>query len=342
VTRYRPGVGLFIQSAQIGLYAETNQKGSIRPGDRVDVIGFVGSDRFGPYLDHATFRKVGEGPEPSPEVSGARDVLTGVREARLVRVRGRLLDAYEGPDEKVLRLSAEGVDFRAAVDATRDTPLPEQAVPGSELDLTGVVYLRELDAHGVPRSFDILMRTLDDLVVVTPAPGWIWTRRLRVYGVPLAVGLAALSLAVTIVRRRRARRRKPEHPQDPVTPRPRSPELDMQATLDGLSVATVMLDLRGQVTFCNARLLQLLDRPRSFVVGCDWDTFLPPDGARDRWRQRFRDAMREGAAPPDDIDELVTRRGQRARLAWWHAPVRDRKGRVVGLMSVGVVVVAPT
>ncbi len=75
---YREGDDvLYIEDKTEGLYVETKQPGVLRPGDRVEVLGFPAQGDYSPVLQDAFFRQTGSGPPPTPDAVTADEALTG-------------------------------------------------------------------------------------------------------------------------------------------------------------------------------------------------------------------------------------------------------------------------
>lgn len=205
VTRYRPARGLYLEHDGAALYAETDMTAPLRPGDRVEVLGFASADRYAPRLENTVFRRIAEGPGLEPLRTTAADVIAEAYEARLVRVRGRVLEIQAGPTERMLTLDDDGRTFRATLEGGPGTPVPAGVGRNGVVDLTGVVYLRDLDSNRVPRSFDLLLRSAEDLAVVVPAPWWTAERlnQALILSLLFALGLFVWALVLGGQARRR-------------------------------------------------------------------------------------------------------------------------------------------
>jgi PAS domain S-box-containing protein len=113
-------------------------------------------------------------------------------------------------------------------------------------------------------------------------------------------------------------------------------ERKFREMLENMRLFAVMLDLEGQVTFCNDFGLQLVGMERDAVLGCDWfETFIPPE-IRDEMRTTFLQNFSTGNFPTHFENEVLTAGGNaRVLIAWNNMVVRDTEHNVIGVSSIG-------
>jgi PAS domain S-box-containing protein len=182
------------------LWVKTAQPTALKAGDLIDAVGFPATGDYTPVMRDAIVQKIGSGPAPEPLKATAEQLQGGVNSGDLVRLSARLLNRTARPGEEVLELQAGELNFRAELD-TRAQQAPLNSIRiGSLVQLTGV-SLVEADENRDPKSFRILLRTPEDIVLLR-SPSW-WTPG-RVAGlVVLLAGVFLLSaLWVAILRRR--------------------------------------------------------------------------------------------------------------------------------------------
>jgi len=246
VTLDLPHRGLFIEDAGGGIFARTLQQESFQPGDLVDVVGFPAGGGYTPRLEHALARKIGSGARPQaievvlqrawsddpeslmvPAVAEHHSSSSGaglapgspgpVLDARLVRLKARLLHCFNAPTERVLLLHTQETTFSARW-ATEDQTAGFSALrEGSLVEVTGVCSV-QVDEAGIPSSFWLQLRSASDVVVLARPP-W-WTARHTLWAV---AGLATLLLGALAwvnslrsqvrTRTRQLRREVTEHQQ---------------------------------------------------------------------------------------------------------------------------------
>jgi signal transduction histidine kinase/CheY-like chemotaxis protein len=206
VTMQRPGRALFLQDETGGLEVATSNPETLKPGDRVDVVGFPGVGDYAPTLQGATFRRILSGPAPGPVRITGSDVLAGYHHAELVRLEARLLDRLaRSAAETVLTLETGDHVFTASV-ADPESVLAAVR-PGSLVALTGISLLQadltESTSGGQSqvRGFRMLLRTPADLEVIKAAPWWTVADALTLLAI-MSLGIAASVAWVVILRRR--------------------------------------------------------------------------------------------------------------------------------------------
>jgi len=203
VTLHRPAQFLFLQDNTAGILIRTDTAEAFQPGDEVEALGFPTTGRYTPVLDHATLRKIRAGPEPAPVPVSARQALSAnfdenVFDARLVRLRGRLLDLTTRSKEKLLVLQDGASIFNAYLDTTNQ--LASALRVGSVLDVTGVCSV-QVDGSRHPTSFQLQLRTPADIRVVASAPWWTARHTAAALGGMGTVLLAVVSWVLALRRR---------------------------------------------------------------------------------------------------------------------------------------------
>ena len=205
VTLRRPGGHIFVEDESGGIYIRTNEYvNHLKPGDRVDVVGFVAPGGYTPSLTEANFHVIGSDSLPAPIVISPEEALTGAFDAQLVQMDATLLGTEEKSYEYELKLQAGALLFEAHLlrDAA-DIDFISALVPQSRLRLTGVFSSRvESSISSVSfSSFRLLLGSRDDIVVLkTPS---IWTAELLSGTLWGALVLTLLALGwVTMLRRR--------------------------------------------------------------------------------------------------------------------------------------------
>lgn len=209
VTLDWPGRMLCIQEGASGLCMQTAQSTSIRTGRVVDVIGFPAVSQFKVTLENANFQSTESTASPlMAKLLTPDEILREDHDGELVQVEGELIGQDRATGDLTLLLRS-GTDFYPAIlpGNGSDENLPNLK-DGSRLRLTGVCNV-QVDTESTnrgeggvrPRSFQILLRSPDDLEVLR-VPSW-WSRD-HILGILAAVVLFAfIAVAWIVVLRRR-------------------------------------------------------------------------------------------------------------------------------------------
>ena len=104
VTLQRPGGSIFIKDATGGLSIETEQNTPLKPGDRIDVVGFAATGDYTPVVEDATLQKLSSGPPPTPVFITPEEALGGNYHFQLVEMEAYLLNRTVTSNEQVLTL----------------------------------------------------------------------------------------------------------------------------------------------------------------------------------------------------------------------------------------------
>ncbi|HWR90716.1 MAG TPA: PAS domain S-box protein [Dissulfurispiraceae bacterium] len=105
--------------------------------------------------------------------------------------------------------------------------------------------------------------------------------------------------------------------------------------LETLSLVAVVLDVQGNVVFCNDFLLETTGWRREDAIGRDWfGRFLPPD-VRDELKSVFLRTVNSGKFPPHYENDIIGSTGKRKLISWNNTVLRDLQGNIVGTASIG-------
>ncbi|MBI2948596.1 MAG: PAS domain S-box protein [Verrucomicrobia bacterium] len=200
VTLQRPERLLFIQDQTGAVMIESNQSGSPRIGEQVEVVGFPVVTEFAPALQGALFRSIGATNPPSAAAIDELQALRVENHGRLVRLQGRLLDSTVRPDGSVLVLQNRQTMFPAFLGHLPDRENLRHLREGSLLEVTGVCVLDPANSQ-TPTTFRILLRSLSDVAVLKRPPWWALRYALPVIGGLSAVVVSALVWAYSLRRR---------------------------------------------------------------------------------------------------------------------------------------------
>jgi hypothetical protein len=199
VTLERPGELLCIQDGPQGLCVRTSQTTLLQAGNIADVVGFPATGAYNPTLEDSIFKRQGAGRPVGAMPVSYRQALSGDHDSQLVRIEGVLTSEKTAGGDVVLVLSSGSEEFTAGLVAgPRAGKIPEWQ-PGSKLALTGVCMVQgftDLKTLGSsvsrPTSFRILLRSPEDVEVLSSPPWSIAERALAALGVVILAVLAWL------------------------------------------------------------------------------------------------------------------------------------------------------
>ena len=201
VTLQRP-MDVFIQDGSQGLCILSLPRVLLRPGDRVDVVGFAEIGEDTPVLRHALYRRIGSAPLPPPIRVTAREAQAGTFDTLRVSVDGILRDVRHSEIDRILVLQDGDVLFEARIVESKVRGDWSWLIPGSRLRLTGICSVH-VDRNRNPDAFSILLDS-PDRVVVLARPSW-WTLRNTAVILALVGGLTLVIGVWVVVLRRRVR-----------------------------------------------------------------------------------------------------------------------------------------
>jgi len=212
VTLAWPGRALCLQDASQGICVQTSQVTSVAPGAMADVVGFPAVGEYTPTLTDATFRPSRAGQPVAAQPVTPEQALGGGYDAALVQIEGRLIGRDRSTKDPTLVLSSGIFLFPAALPASSEGALSGNPKldwkDGSLLRIVGICSV-QVDAQrttmqqgtAFPKSFRILLRSPEDVIVLASPSWWTAGHALPVLSLALAVTLAVLGW-VAVLRRR--------------------------------------------------------------------------------------------------------------------------------------------
>ena len=194
-----PGNSVYLQDGDTGVQLLTRETNALVPGDTVEAVGILGWEGVRIVLREVVYRKIRSGPPPAPVSVAEPALLMPTLDARLVMLRGTLIDASRQRDRTRPTLQSGNTLFEAMLnyDGTKlaiDPPL------GAGLELTGI-YRLWFDDSRHSRGFTLQLRSPSDVVVYQHPRLWTLQRALAVSA--LLGGITLLGLGwITALRRR--------------------------------------------------------------------------------------------------------------------------------------------
>jgi len=195
VLYHQPGAYLHLQEDQQALLVLSRDTRPLRPGDRIEAVGFPGRQGSRIVLREAMYRRIGDAAEPAPLPLEAPGTLQPALDGRLVQIETTIVDVSRQP--RGIRLVAQSDG--ELLEALLDDP-GAKVGPGSRVSLRAV-YVLQFDQDGLPRTFQLQLRSIDDVAVLRP-PSWWTVRRTMALAGSLALAIL-LSLAWLVALRRR-------------------------------------------------------------------------------------------------------------------------------------------
>jgi PAS domain S-box-containing protein len=319
VTHQRPTGSFYMMDETGGLYVQTPDRTLLAPGERVDVVGFPSRGEYAPVLRGALFRKLGPGGLPEPVPITAEQGLSGDHDGALVRIDARLLDHSTAAGSQVLVLQAAPFVFDALLESAEARALASLR-SGSRLQLTGICTVA-VDERQVPRSFQVLLRTPDDVRVLQSAPWWTLRHTLWALGFMASSISAALGWVALLRRRVRVR-----------TEALRVQTARYRELVENASDVIYTLDNEGRFTSMNRAGERITGYHEQELLGVDVARVVTPEHVA-RARAIPSPDPRNAAVPVYELS-IVAKDGHAVTLEVSSRPICEN-GRVVGSQGIG-------
>jgi signal transduction histidine kinase len=207
--------GVYVQDGTGGAFVRTAQANLMRPGDRIEAVGFPNADSAGLTLGEAEIRKTGTADLPEPVRVGYAEIDGKSHTAKLVSVTATLIDQHKRWEGQVLVLQSGTKIFQATLLGGDEESLQDLA-DGSLLRITGVCQFWQPDAQATSpladatlpsASVNVWLRDRGDVVVLKRPPWWT-LKRIAWLTSLLIFGLIGALMWVRMLRKRVALRNK--------------------------------------------------------------------------------------------------------------------------------------
>jgi PAS domain S-box-containing protein len=190
-----------------------------------------------------------------------------------------------------------------------------------QTDFGSLVRIAEARAAGLKSCFAIPVLTAGGAALVLAF--FTSTPRERDDHLLSVVSIAASRLGAMIERRRA------EHALS-------ESERKFREMLNRIEVIAVMLDQRGNVTFCNDYLLALTGYEKREVLGRNWFDMFLIEEEQDNVFELFQDGLRRERIESHYENHIRTRDGRRRLIAWSNTIMHDARGKPIGATALGV------
>jgi len=196
------GNALFLESQGKGLRVLTQQSTPLEIGDLVDVLGFPAMGDSAPMLEDAVFHRIGHEKAPEPvqfNLTSPWEEFDGA----VVTTEAKLLNRQPQPDGLRLLLQHGDIYIDASLALATSANYLSSIPLNSKVRITGIGLVRSGGLWRVPESFRILLRSPQDVMVLS-TPSW-WNLRHTLWLLGITAGVLLMVAAWMVVLRRRLR-----------------------------------------------------------------------------------------------------------------------------------------
>ncbi len=190
---------LFIQDQSDGLRVRTVAAPVVQIGDKIEVVGFLETQGgHALTLVESLVRKIGSESPPNPIPADIPGILQRRHDATLARLEAVSLEQVSSSVGDTLQLRTGQTTFLAKL--VRNNGKMDSVAPGSRVQVTGIAQVESEPSRqpagfssGEPLagSFELLLRSPKDVVVLAQPPWWTMNHALMLAGALLLVLLVA-------------------------------------------------------------------------------------------------------------------------------------------------------
>jgi signal transduction histidine kinase/DNA-binding response OmpR family regulator/HPt (histidine-containing phosphotransfer) domain-containing protein len=204
VTLQQPNGATFVRDATGGVVIHALGGAALKPGDRIDAVGFPAGSDFLAALDDAAVIGTTSGRMPPATYVTPQEALSGNYHNQLVRLEAHVVDRVGSSTGTLLTLQVDQLFFSAVLETTTRGVLDEVRA-GTLVQVTGVCVVEAETAvignRAAVRDFRVLLRGPEDVLVLAQAPWWSVRRALWLLAGMILVVLTALTWVLVLRRR---------------------------------------------------------------------------------------------------------------------------------------------
>lgn len=175
VTHSIGGEEVYLKDSSGSLRIYSSQPTSFTPGDEIEAEGFPLLEPLRPALHATQLRKVSSGPPPKPMAIDPDGKLATQLHHELVTLDADLLALRERSEGLILQCQRGKELFEAVLEEKMSDTAHNNLLPGSRLQLTGMMELRPSRLFYSPDwidGFRLHLRDAHDLEVLSKPPWW--------------------------------------------------------------------------------------------------------------------------------------------------------------------------
>ncbi len=316
----------YVSDSTGGVLIQNHQAVALQVGDSVEVTGLPVAvpGLFNPVLRDADISKLGHPGPLDPLLVTASDIVDEGYDAQLVQLDAVLVNQGAAKGSQTLVLQAGNRLFEARIDKQ---PLPALE-KGSLLRVTGITAIQTYESRQtlmplLPRTFSILLRNRDDILVLRSGPWWTADRTFRVLG--LACFVALLAFTWIAVLRRRVRQQTGEL---------RRSRQMLQLVLDNVPQRVFWKDRAGRYLGCNKAFASDagVPTPQDIVGKTVYDVFHEREPA-DVHAAYDRQVLETGQATSAYEETMVFADGTEHCARVTKVPLPGSVGGVIGVLG---------
>lgn len=207
ITLYQPGVEMVVETPEgDAVKVDSFEQSPLRIGQVVDVVGFPDPHEYSEMLTDANVLPSQQTRPIQPAPVSWDDARAGRHPFELVSMEGKLAAEVHEPHQDILVIQAGSHVFSAILartvwnDELHEAALPDYRV-GSTVRVAGVCFVTAGGPWHSERSFDLQLRTPEDITVLVSPPWWNVRRLLYLSAALLGLMLTALLWALVLQRK---------------------------------------------------------------------------------------------------------------------------------------------
>lgn len=209
ITLYQPGLELVLETPdRQAIKVNSFEQSPLRIGQLVDVVGFPDPHEYSEMLSDASVLPSAQMQPIQPVAVSWNDARAGRHPFELVSMEGKLAAEVHEPHQDTLVIQSGSHVFSAILartvwnDELRETALPDYRV-GSTVRVAGACFVSAGGPWHTERSFDLQLRSSEDVTVLLTPP-W-WNVRRLLYLTAALMGLMLTALLWALILRRKIR-----------------------------------------------------------------------------------------------------------------------------------------
>jgi len=110
-------------------------------------------------------------------------------------------------------------------------------------------------------------------------------------------------------------------------------ERKFKSIIENVKLIFIILDLKGNITFCNDYLTELTGWTREEILGNNWFNIFTPESPE--IKEIFRNSILTGTIPVHLENDIITSQKEKRLISWSNTLLKDFEGNIIGTTSIG-------
>ena len=113
-------------------------------------------------------------------------------------------------------------------------------------------------------------------------------------------------------------------------------ERRLSQILQSGNIATLILDVKGNILFCNDYLINIIGKKQNEIIGESWFDLFIPDDRKEEMKNMFFNGLSSKGVVENYENPIISKNGERLYFSWYNIILISNTNELLGTASIGV------